>query len=211
MATVSFPNIDPDTVMNFEINPGTILQLLETRPEKGPRLKCFEGSVTRVSPGRSHETSSSRLDLLIFAACQEFGIERESLRSTTWKLPAGFGDTAYEADYAYYIQSGGVATSNPPPDLAVEVVVSHSEKKALRAGALLKIPEIWVLDVTKHRLTFHPLVTRGKAKGAYRTESKSRAFPFLNSADVLKRLDDPATGDMAFHENCRAWARLLKG
>ena len=39
MATVSFPNIDPDTVMNFEINPGTILQLLETRPQEDCKVR----------------------------------------------------------------------------------------------------------------------------------------------------------------------------
>src|SRR3954466_14454115 len=105
MASTLIPTITPDSVISFEINPGTLLQLLETRAEGGPRLKCFEGSVTLVSPGRSHEFKGNRLDHLILAVCLELRIRYTCLASTTWTLPFGAGDTAYEADRAYYIQS----------------------------------------------------------------------------------------------------------
>ena len=124
-------------------------------------------------------------------------------------MPFGAGDTGYEADKAYYIQSYGTTKKHHPPDLAIEVVVSHSEKKALRAGAFLKIPEMWVLDLPRHRLTFYHLAVRGKQKGTYRPEPRSRAFPVLMSTEVLERLDDPDTDDATFHENCRAWARQV--
>jgi Uma2 family endonuclease len=209
MTSATVKAIDPDTVMSFEINPGTILQFLETRPEKGPRLKCFEGSVTLVSSGRSHESAGSRLDLFILAVCYELRIKRQSLSSTTWTLPLGAGDTAYEADKAYYIQNHGSENQNQPPDLAIEIVVSHSERKALVAGALLKIPEIWVFDVTRHRLTFYHRVIRDKQKSTYQPQPRSRAFPELLSDEVLERLDDPETEDVAFLENCRAWAKRV--
>ena len=207
MASILTKTIEPDTVFSFDINPGTLLQFLETRPEKGPRLKCFEGSVTLVSPGMPHERMGARLDYLILAVCLELGIRYSPLESTTWTLPFGMGDTAYEADKAYYIQSHGTEQTQHPPDLAIEIVVSHSEQKALLAGALLKIPELWILNLPRRRLTFHHLTVRGKAKRAYRPEPRSRAFPALTSADVLERLDDPETDDGAFHENCRDWAR----
>ena len=181
------------SVISFDINPGTLLQFLDSRAEGGPRLKRFEGSVTLVSPGKPHETASSRLDLLILAVCLEFRIRYTGLASTTWTLPAGAGDVAYEADKAYYIQSQGTEKRRQPPDLAIEVVVSHSEKKALRAGAFLKIPKMWVLDIPRHRLTFYHFVVRGKQKGVYRPQPRSKAFPMLSSAEVLERLDDPET------------------
>jgi Uma2 family endonuclease len=199
----------PDTISSFAINPGTLLQFLETRPERGPRLKCLEGSVTLVSPGRPHETAAGRLASLVLAVCLELQIEHEALESTTWTLPLGTGDTAYEADKAYYIQSYGTETPQHRPDLAIEIVVSHSEKKALLAGAFLKIPEMWVLDLPKHQLTFYHLTVGGKSKGKYRPERRSRAFPMLASAEVLERLDDPKTDSTAFHENCREWARRV--
>jgi Uma2 family endonuclease len=209
MASTLVSTIAPDAVISFEINPGTLLQFLESRAEGGPRLKCFEGSVTLVSPGRSHEFKGSRLDHMILAVCLELRIKYTCLASTTWTLPFGAGDTGYEADRAYYIQSHGTTKKHHPPDLAIEVVVSHSEEKALRAGAFLKIPEMWVLDLPRHRLTFYHLAVRGKQKGTYRPGPRSRAFPVLMSAEVLERLDDPETDDTAFHENCRAWAKQV--
>ena len=45
----------PDTVVSFRIRPGTLAQFLGSLDESGPKLTCLEGSVTLVSPGRSHE------------------------------------------------------------------------------------------------------------------------------------------------------------
>jgi hypothetical protein len=53
------------------------------------------------------------------------------------------------------------------------------------------------------------LLVSGKHKGAYQPQPRSRAFPFLTSAEVLERFDDPEADDIAFHENCRAWARRV--
>jgi Uma2 family endonuclease len=209
MASAVAAALDPDTVVSFQIKPGTLLQFLDAREEGGPRLKCFEGSVTLVAPGLSHEMKGYRLRMLILAVCVELGIKHKGLESTTWKLPLGLGDTAYEADAAYYIQSYGTAKKRQPPDLALEIVVSHAETKALRAGAFLKIPELWVLDVRQNRLTFHHLTLRGTRKGTYRPEPRSRAFTTLLSSVVLEQLDDTEPDDTAFHENCRAWARRV--
>jgi Uma2 family endonuclease len=209
MATVLAAMIAPDHVISFEINPGTLLQFLEARAEGGPRLKCFEGSVTLVSPGMPHDVTMERLSFLILAICMELGIRRTSLRSTTWYLPLGARDTAYEPDAAYYLGRHGQVGPDQPPDLAVEIVVTNPATKALQAGALVGIPELWVLDIPRRRLTFHHLATRGKHKGTYRPAPRSRAFPVLNSSEVLEQLDNPETDDIILLENFRAWARRV--
>ncbi|MFO0952695.1 MAG: Uma2 family endonuclease [Isosphaeraceae bacterium] len=203
-ATVS---CTPDSVLSFRIRPGTLAQLLQSRAEAGPRLICVEGSVTLVSPGRPHEWMRHRLHDLIGVVCTELGIRRRALGSTTWALPPGSGDTAYEADEAYLVGHTGEGQPEATPDLAVEVVVTHPASKALRAGEILKIPELWVLDLNRNTLTFYRLATRGKAAGRYREVSKSRAFPFLSSAEVLERLNDPGADDTAFLRACGEWAR----
>ena len=91
MASTLVPTITADSVISFEINPGTLLQFLESRAEGGPRLKCFEGSVTLVTPGMSHETRGRRLDHLILAVCLELRIKFTGLESTTWMLPFAIG------------------------------------------------------------------------------------------------------------------------
>src|SRR5437763_507562 len=115
MASILAPTITPDKVISFEIKPGTLLRFLESKAEGGPRLKCVERSVTLVSPGMPHETSGARVSLLILAICFALRIKYKSLASTTWTLPRGAGDTAYEADAAFYIQSHGREKPRQPP------------------------------------------------------------------------------------------------
>jgi Uma2 family endonuclease len=209
VASALAPIVTPDRVVTFQIRPGTLARFLDTVEEGGPRLICYQGSVTLVSPGMPHETGWGRLSILVMAVCLELKIKHRALASTTWLLPGAAKDTAYEADQCYYVQSYGTAAKGQVPDLAIEVVVSNPATKALACGALLGIPEMWVLDVPRHRLTFYRLVKEGKHKGTYRPTSRSRAFPDLLAREVLLRLDDPETDDTAFHENCRAWARRV--
>ena len=73
-------------------------------------------------------------------------------------------------------------------------MVSHSEKKALRAGAFLKIPEMWVLDLPRHRLrstTWRSGASRKARIG--RSPGAGRSRPDVGR--VLERLDDPETDD----------------
>jgi Uma2 family endonuclease len=205
VAATLAPPFTPDKVVSFHIMPGTLGQWRATMAEGGPLIKCFEGSVTLVSPGGTHEIAGHRLMILILAICGVLKIPHTPLGSTYFSLPEGAKDSGYEPDEGFYIQSHATAAEGQAPDLAIEVVVSHSEKKALACGALLAIPEMWVLDIPRHRLTFYRLVRSGKHKGTYQPQPRSRAFPLLSSSDVLERLDDPERDAAAFHENCRNW------
>ncbi len=147
-----------------------------------------------------------RLIILILAICSVLKIPHSPLGSTYYSLPKGAKDSGYEPDQSYYIQFHGTAAKGQVPDLAIEIIVSHSETKALACGVLLGIPEISVLDIPRHRMTFYRLVQRGKHKGTIDRNPQSRVFPLLSSSEVLERLDDPEKDGTAFHENCRNWA-----
>ena len=60
MATTLALPFTPDKVIDFHIMPGTLGLLRESMAEGGPRIKCYEGSVTLVSPGETHESSGER-------------------------------------------------------------------------------------------------------------------------------------------------------
>src|SRR5262249_24035092 len=66
-----------------------------------------------------------------------------------------------------------------PPDLALEVDVTHGSLRRLPIYAALKVPEVWRLksDV----LTFHLLGADGK----YATATHSKALPQVTPADLL--------------------------
>ncbi len=208
MALGELAEIVPDAVVSFDLRPGTLDQFLRTRSEKGPRLTCVEGSVTLVSPGRSHEVMARRLDLLVLAVCAEVPVRVLGLESSTWSLPAGTGDTAYEADKAYVFARRCEEPDPKRPDLAIEVVVSHPETKALRAAAVIGIPELWVLDLNREHLAFYRLEpAEGLEARTYVRVDRSQIFGFLSPSDVLDRLERFDQDDVAFMDACRTWAR----
>jgi Uma2 family endonuclease len=67
---------------------------------------------------------------------------------------------------------------HPPPDLALEVDVTHSSMNRLRIYARLRVPEVWRLDGDV--LTFYALV--GKK---YEVRSHSLAFPLVTPDDLM--------------------------
>ena len=122
-------------------------------------------------------------------------------------------DSGIEADKTYYIAHeagrGGVTgdidlTIYPPPDLAVEVVVTHSPAKSLAVCQELGVPEVWVYWAKKGLLEFLHL----DAQGRYVPVASSRAFPFLTAADALPwaeaSKDEP---DNRWERRLRAWVR----
>jgi Uma2 family endonuclease len=205
MSATLAPPFTPDRVMSFNIMPGRLGLLREAMVEGGPLLKCYEANVTLVSLGETHGITGCRLSSLILAVCVVLKIPLTALGSTYHGFPNGAEDIGFKPDESYYIQSHATAAEGQVPDLAIEIVVSHSERKALACGELLGIPEMWVLDIPRHRLMFYRLVRRGKHKGTYQPQAQSRAFPLLTASHVLKRLDDPESDGTAFHENCRNW------
>jgi hypothetical protein len=207
MATLTA--VEPDTVIEFELEPGTYRAFRDALAEGGPRMKCFKGSVTLVSPRLRHESGGHRLNLLIVAVCQEFKVPYKGLASTTWDEPTWKDDTGYEADESYYIQSFGTTKEGHRPDLAVEVLNAGRDTKARRCGEALEIPEMWVYDVRRRRLTFLGLTRQGKNKKTYKPITRSRALPWLLVDEVAERLADPEEDDGAFQENCRRWARKV--
>ena len=197
--------VTPDLVMTIPIQAGKLGLFREMAPEGRARIKCFDGSLTLVSPGRPHESHRQKLGLLIAAISDVLEIPVHPLGSEFFHLPDYAEDVGYEPDEGYYIRSFGKATEGQAPDLALEVVVSHPADKALRCGAVLGIGEMWVLDVARRKLTFYTLVTRGKTKGMYQPKAKSRAFPALTPDDVLGRLDEPLDDLVGYLKRCRAW------
>lgn len=68
---------------------------------------------------------------------------------------------------------------DPPPDLVIEVDVTHSSLDRMGIYAALGVPEVWRLDVTG--LTFHVL----QPSGDYAASATSGSFPWLTSADLV--------------------------
>jgi hypothetical protein len=216
MAATLAATYAPDNVVTLHVVSDALAHYLDMVGgvvEGNPLLKCgAEGRMTLVSAGKSHEQADRRLGMLVVAVCSVLEIPFSADGSTLY-LVAGTG-RGYIPDESYYIQhhdeaAADATTTLAPPDLVIEIVVSHPAADALADCALLGVPEVWVWDVPRGELTFHHLVTRGKNKGRYFIQPRSRALPMLHVIEVFERLCDPTTDAGQFDRDCRAWAEQV--
>jgi Uma2 family endonuclease len=93
--------------------------------------------------------------------------------------------------------------TDPPPDLAVEVDVTHSSLDRMSIYARLGVPEVWRLK--GDALTFHVL-----GEGShYSLAATSRTFPMVTPADLIRFVQEAReAGDQnAVLRTFREWVR----
>jgi len=202
-----------DMVTTLEIGPWGLDRFLAlVGDRRSPRIKYRDGSLTLVSPSRKHERGSDRIDDLIKAACTGLNIPVLPFASTLFRAPGK--DHGIEADKSYYVENEAALRGldadevdlsvYPPPDLVVEVVVSHGADRSLSICGEMGVPEVWVYRERRRSLEFLHLGPDGR----YASAPASRAFPFLAPADVLPWVETPAgEGYLAWEGRLRAWVR----
>ena len=127
----------------------------------GPRLVFFDGRLSFVSPSRHHEFDSECLCDLVKAVAIGCGIALAPARSSTYRHPDA--DAGAEGDGAFYLgENAGLMrgpknidlTTQPPPDLVIEVQYKHSADDAIGAWGRLRVPEVWWYDARRETLLF---------------------------------------------------------
>lgn len=78
---------------------------------------------------------------------------------------------------------------DPPPDLAIEVDITHSSINRMDVYAGLRVPEVWTYD--GHSVTFFVL----GPDGHYQKSEESLSFRSLRPADVLRFIELGSTMD----------------
>ncbi len=183
------------------------LGLLKALGERGvPRLTYLDGRVTLVSPGDTHELLKKRLAALVEDVLVGLGIDHVASGQTTLRRrPRKAG---VEGDETYYIARAGVVAEktridlrvDPPPDLAIEVVVSHPVKDALEVYRRLRVPEVWVCDGASLRILILGTDHR------YAQAPASVALPLLTAAEILGWVQRPeALRNARWRQEIRAW------
>ena len=114
-----------------------------------PRFTYDQGDLEIMSPSIPHETASRILSLLVSIICEEREIDVRDLGSTTYKRADLL--KGVEPDGCFYIRNVVAITGvseldlsvQPPPDLVIEVDISHPSIARLPIYAALGVPEIW--------------------------------------------------------------------
>ena len=124
-------------------------QILNDLPQsRTARLTYDRGILEITMPLETHEYSSELIGLFIRIFSLEMGLKLKSMRSTTINRPDL--ERGVEPDCAYYIQNqpkvaGRIVDfmQDPPPDLVVEVDITHTDIDKNKLYASLGVPEFW--------------------------------------------------------------------
>jgi Uma2 family endonuclease len=152
---------------------------------RGVRLTYDRGELEIMSPLLMHDDDATFLCRLVFVLTEELNLPVRGGGSTT--LRRRKRQKGIESDECFWIANAARMAGkrrldlriDPPPDLAIEVDVSHSSLDRMGIYAALRVPEVWRLH--GELLIFNIL----GADGEYQQASHSLSFPLLTPADLL--------------------------
>ena len=171
------------------------------------RLTYDRGILEIMSPLWEHEKPAYILGRFIDVITEELQVAYEPGGSVT--LRRRRKSRGLEPDKCYWIASADRLAGkthldlrvDPPPDLAIEMDVTHSSLDRMSIYAALGVPEVW--RVTSGGLTFNVLEA-----GVYRARTHSLAFSQLASAELVRFLTESGhIGTSALISKFREWVR----
>ena len=206
MATVISP--PEERILLHDVTWETYEQLLANyENSSGPRFTYDRGVLEIMSPSSEHEELNDVFKLLVNALAEEWGIEARGFGSTTFRredISRGF-----EPDSCFYIQSVGSIKGatrldlavHPPPDLLIEIDITHPSLDKFPLYAAAGVPEVWHYDGRALKIL--------RLEGDDYVETReSAAFNRLTD-DVLTRFieESRTMSRLDWLRRVRAWAR----
>jgi len=181
-------------------------QILHALPEgRSARLTYDHGTLEITMPLEEHEYASELIGLFIRILVGAMRLKLKSLRSTTLERPDL--DRSAEPDNAYYIQhQAQVAgrkvdlSQDPPPDLVVEVDITHTDIAKDRLYASMGVPEFWRYNGQVWRI----FQLQGEA---YQELDRSPTFDWVKKEDLYQFLEQAQQDEIAAEQACRSWAQ----
>jgi Uma2 family endonuclease len=174
---------------------------------RGFRLTYDRGTLEIMSPRWDLERPSYILGRCIDLLTEELDLPCEAGGSVTLRRKRkGRG---LEPDICYWIANAHRLLGktrldlriDPPPDLAIEVDVTHTAMDRMSIYAALGVPEVW-------RLSPMGLEFRVLEKDGYKVHPQSLSFPRLKSADLERFLaQGKETEPAALIKQFRDWVR----
>ncbi len=155
------------------------------------RVIYVDGRVTFLTASRRHEWFARRLAELVKAVASAKGVRWEDAGSATYRRRDK--EVGVEGDETFYfgahaeLMRGSInidLSTQPPPDLAIEVEVSHPADDALLVYGRLGVPEVWRFDVEDWTFSF----CFRQAEGSYEHSNRGVALPWLEATDLLDQL-----------------------
>jgi Uma2 family endonuclease len=173
----------------------------------------LDGRLTLLTKSRKHDWYAKRLSQLVVALADGLEITWEDAGGATYRredIRAGVeGDeTFYFGEHADLMKGARNVdlTAQPPPDLAIEVEVSHTADDAMDVWERLGVPEVWRFDPIAEDFGFWLRCDQGN----YVRSARSGIFPMLTAVDLVDqmRLADQL-GAKQWFSRLGAWVRKV--
>lgn len=182
-----------------------MLQLLGNN--RASRLTYDQGTLEITMPLEDHEFAAEAIALFIRVLVIELGLNLKTMGSTT--LNRADLQRGAEPDKAFYIQNRSQVagrnvdlTQDPPPDLIVEVDITHTAINKFRLYASLGTPEFWRYNGQEWRIY--------QLQGDQYVEVEtSPTFPFVPKARLYEFLEQGQQSEAAAEKALRAWVQEM--
>ena len=209
-ASVTVPQpIGEKRVAFHHLNWRAYQQILQALGEsRSARLTYDRGILEITMPLEDHEFAAELMGRFIYFLVSELGQRIKSMRSTT--IEREDLNRSPEPDNAFYIKNqprvAGRTVNfqeDPPPDLVVEVDITHTDIDKLSLYAALGVPEFWRFNGKEWRI--YQL-----QDGGYEEQAVSPTFPFVPKAKLYEFLTLARQDEIEAEQILRAWVKQQK-
>jgi Uma2 family endonuclease len=202
------PAIGEKRVTFNHLNWQSYQQILHALPQsRSARLTYDRGKLEITMPLEDHEFAVRLIERFIYFLVTEMGLKIKTMGSTT--LEREDLNRSPEPDNAYYIQNQPLVAgrtvkleSDPPPDLVVEIDMTHTDIDKLRLYASLGIPEFWRYNGTVWRI--YQLQEQ-----QYLEVEASPTFPWVPKQKLYEFLALALQDEVEAESQLRTWLRSL--
>jgi Uma2 family endonuclease len=180
-----------------------------SQENRNVRFTYLQGKLEVTMPLEVHEFSARLIELFIRVLVVERGLKVKTMGSTTLDREAL--ERSAEPDNAYYIQHQPVVAGrdvdldlDPPPDLIVEVDITHTDIDKLALYAAMKVPEFWRYNGEVWRIY-------ALRDSSYQEVDASPTFPQVPKVKLYEFLATARQDEVEAEVAWRQWVRWSLG
>jgi Uma2 family endonuclease len=176
---------------------------------RSARLNYDRGTLEITMPLEEHEFYSELIGRFIYFLVSEMGQKIKTMGSTS--LGRKDLDRGAEPDKAYYIQNQAKVAGktvdlqhDPPPDLVVEVDITHTDIDKLSLYARMGVAEFWRYNGQVWQI--YQLLG-----DQYQEVNTSQTFPFVEKVKLEEFLAQAKVDEIEAERTLRQWVRQRLG
>lgn len=186
------------------------LQIFHALPQRRNSRLTFDSGILEITmPLEDHEFALRLIERFILILVFEMGMKMKTMGSTTMNREGL--QRGSEPDCAFYIQNQPkVAGRNvdfeqdPPPDLVVEVDITHTDIDKNQLYGAMGVPEFWRYNGE----IWHIYCLED---GKYQEQATSPTFPIVQKDDLYRFLADAQDDEIEAEQDFRAYLKKTNG